>query len=90
VSGETGGLGDRRIEDSLEIRHYFRCPAREGLATRQTVPDFPLGAVRLDRVISEGKGGLELCGKEVRYGLVGRESAVVLEFLDQGSNREVG
>ena len=86
---EIRGPGDRRIKDGLEIFYYFQCPARKGLAAGQTVPDFSLGAVRLDGVISEGKRGLELGGDEFRYGSVGRESAIMSESLDQGGGGEV-
>lgn len=82
MSGETRGFDDRRIEDSLEICYYFRCPAGEGLAAGQTVPNFPLGAVRLDGIIGEGKRGLELRGEELRYGLVSRENTIVPKLLD--------
>ena len=44
----------------------------------------------MDGIISEGKRGLELGGDEFRYGLVGKESAIASEFLDQGGGGEVG
>ena len=81
ASGESRGLGDRRIKDSLKICYYFRCPARKGLAAGQTIPDFSLGAIRLNRKISGGKRRLEFRGEKFRYGLVGEESAVVSESL---------
>ena len=69
----------------MEIRYQFRRPAREGFAARQTIPGFPLGAVRLDCIMIERKRGLELREDQFRHGLVGRKNVVVLEVLDKAA-----
>ena len=51
ASGEAGGLGDRLRIDRRSDRYRFRCVAGKGLATGQRVPGFPLGIVRIDRIV---------------------------------------
>ena len=51
VSGEAGGLGDRLRIDRRSDRYRFRCAAGKGLATGQRVPGFPLGIVRINRIV---------------------------------------
>ena len=53
ASGEAGGLGDRL---RMDLR-FVTSSAGKGLATGQRVPGFPLGIVRIDRIVGGWRKG---------------------------------
>ena len=87
VSGDTGGLGDRGIGG--EIGRLLPIPIRGQERTWDWSDGswFSSGAVRFNRVVSEGEGRSECCGDELRRGLVCGGVVVAFEFLNWGGKK---